>query len=138
MRVVIRWLLILVIVVGLGIDAYTHFDLAKEYQFNKTSTISEATLFRAEAVVAILAGLAVLIRPNRLTAAIAFLVAGGGLALLVLYRYVDVGKIGPLPDMYDPLWFFKKTLSALGELGAAVAALALVLVSGPVTRRPKY
>jgi hypothetical protein len=34
-----------------------------------------------------------------MTAAFAALVAGGGMFALLLYLVVDVGRIGPLPDM---------------------------------------
>jgi hypothetical protein len=123
----LRWILVAIAVVGLGIDAYTHFDLASLYRFNKTDFVSEASLFRIEAVLAILVGLALLIRPNLLTAGAVFLVAAGGLGLLLLYRYVDVGKIGPIPNMYEPIWSDEKLVCMWGEVAAAVASLALVV-----------
>jgi hypothetical protein len=134
MNVLARWALVLITIVGLGIDAYTHFDLASLYAFNKTSVVSEATLFRFEAVLAIVAALAILIRRNLLTATFAFMVAAGGLALLLLYRYVNVGKIGPIPNMYDPGWFTEKKVSALGEAVAVVGALGL-MIEASVRRR---
>jgi hypothetical protein len=121
-----RWLLVLVALVGLGIDAYTHFDLASLYSHNKTDTINEAVLFQIEAVLAIVAGLLLVWRQNILTAAFTVLVTAGGAALLVLYVYVDVGKIGPIPDMYDPEWFTEKQVSLAGELVALAAGLALL------------
>ena len=36
-------------------------------------------------------------------------------AAVMLYRYVDIPAIGPLPAMYEPVWFFEKTLSAVAE-----------------------
>jgi len=40
---------------------------------------------------------------------------------VLLYRYVDVETIGPLPDMYEPTWEVPgKPLSAYPEGGAAV------------------
>jgi len=40
---------------------------------------------------------------------------------VLLYRYVDVGTIGPLPNMYEPTWQVPgKPLSAYAEGGAAV------------------
>ena len=42
---------------------------------------------------------------------------------VMLYRYVDVGSIGPIPDMYEPIWFAQKTLSALAEAAAAVVSM---------------
>ena len=67
-------------------------------------------------------------RANLWTALLVVLVAGGGLALLLLYRYVDVGKLGPLPNMYEPDWYPKKDWSAIGE-GVATLAGAGVLAT---------
>ncbi|PZS17507.1 MAG: hypothetical protein DLM57_08285 [Pseudonocardiales bacterium] len=135
MNVIARWGLVVVIVVGLGIDAYTHLDLADIYSGNKTSTVSQASLFRIEAVLAILAALAVIVRPSRWTATLAALVAGGGAFVLLLYRFVNVGKIGPLPDMSEPFWYTKKSLSLTGELIALLGALALLAHGYAAARR---
>lgn len=135
MNVIVRWTLTVLIVAGLAVDAYTHLDLANLYRFNKTDTVSEETLFRIEAVLAILVAIAVLVRRNVWTALAAVLVAGGGLALLIVYRYVDVGTIGPLPNMYEPLWFAEKNWAAVGEAVATVAGLALLLAARPAARR---
>jgi hypothetical protein len=115
-------------VAGLAVDAYTHFDLASTYRFNRTSVLSEATLFRIEAVLAVLAALLLVLRRNRFTALITVLVAGGGLALLLVYRYVNIGRIGVLPAMYDPEWFPEKVASAVGEAVAFLAGLALLVL----------
>ena len=123
----IRIALIAVVVAGLAIDAYVHFHLASAFAHNRTSTLSEADLFRVEAVVAVIAAVALLLRPRRFTAAFAFLVAAGGFAAVLVYRYVDIGAFGPIPRMYDPYWVpAEKLLSVVGEGVAAVAALALV------------
>jgi hypothetical protein len=42
---------------------------------------------------------------------------------VLLYRYVDVPALGPIPSMYEPLWFPEKTLSAVAEAVATLAAL---------------
>lgn len=121
--------LIVITVVGLAIDAFVHFDLASAFRGNKTSTLSEADLFRAEASAAVLAALALIVRPRRYTAAFAFLVAAAGTAAVVVYRYVDVGAFGPIPNMYDPYWApFEKNLSVIGEAIATVTALALFVM----------
>jgi hypothetical protein len=123
-----RSLLVAVAVCGLGLDAYVHFDLASRYSPIKTSTISQATLFRVEAVVAILAALAVLLRPRRYPAVIATVVAGSALAALLVYRYADIGSIGPIPSMYEPVWFTEKLVAFWSELAATIASLALLAV----------
>jgi len=135
MNVIARWGLVTVIVVGLGIDAYTHLDLSDLYSLVTSGTVNQGVLFRIEAIAAIVAALLVLVRPNRLTAAIVALVAGGGAFALLLYAKVNVGKIGPLPNMYDPGWYTEKSLSLTGELIALLGALALFAYSTASARR---
>jgi hypothetical protein len=133
MRPILRGVLVVIAVIGLGIDAYTHFDLASLYSHSATA-ITQEQLFWVEAIVAILAGLTLIVRPTKVTAGVAFLVAAGGLALLLLYRFVDVGELGPLPNMYEPLWYDEKSAAAWGEAVAATASAALVLL---VAREPR-
>ena len=41
---------------------------------------------------------------------------------MLLYRYVDVGSLGPLPDMYENTWQVPgKLLSAYAEAAAVVS-----------------
>lgn len=124
----VQTVLMIIVVVGLAIDAYVHYHLASAFRHNKTSVLSEADLFRAEATVAVIAGLALLLRPNRYTAGFAFLVAAAGTAAVLVYRYVDIGAFGPIPAMYDPFWApAEKNLSAIAEAVAAVAAAVLLV-----------
>jgi hypothetical protein len=118
--------LTVIAVVGLLIDAYVHFHLASAYSGVRSSVLSQGDLFRAEATVAVIAAAALLFRPRRYTAALAFLVAAGGTAAVVVYTYVNLGALGPMPNMYDPAWYTEKTLSAVAEGIAAVAALLLL------------
>jgi hypothetical protein len=132
---VIRTALIIIVVVGLAVDAYVHFDLASAFKNNRTSTLSEADLFRAEAVAAVIAAVALLLRPRRVTAALAFLVAAAGTVAVLVYRYVDIAAFGPIPAMYDPYWApAEKTVSAVAEAVAALAALALLVMFSNRTR----
>lgn len=108
---------------GLAIDAYVTADLAPTYD-PISKSISQGDLFRIEAGLASLAALLVLVFAWRVTWAFAFLTAGGGLALLLIYRYVNVGSLGPVPNMYEPVWFSEKTTSAIAQGVAAVTALA--------------
>lgn len=128
MRSALRWALTLIAAAGLVIDAYVHFHLASGYSGVKSSVLSQADLFRGEATVAAIAAAAVLLRPRRYTAAFAFLVAAAGTAAVLVYRYVDVGAFGPFPNMYEPLWYGEKSLSAIAEGIGAVGALALFFV----------
>jgi hypothetical protein len=130
----IRWVLRVVTAAGLGVQASVHWNLAPGFDTLTGATsphLSEGTLFRLEAVLALIALLLVLSTPRRFAMGFAFMVAAGGLAALLLYGYVDVGGLGPLPDMYDPIWYTEKTVSAVAEAVAALAAFYLFLVPGP-------
>lgn len=127
--IAVRTVLTVIVAAGLAIDAYVHLDLASTYDVVKTSTLSQGDLFRVEAALAIVAGVALLVRPRRYTAWFAFLVSAGGVAAVLVYRWVDVGKLGPLPNMYEPYWYGEKTLSLVAEaIAAAAAAVLLVLM----------
>ncbi len=108
---------------GLAVDAAVHADLAPVYDPVRES-VSQGTLFRIEAAASALAALLILLSAQRLVWAFAFLVAASGLGALLLYRYVDVGTLGPLPNMYEPLWFPKKSATAVAEGFAVVTASA--------------
>ncbi|MEV6793661.1 hypothetical protein AB0M87_17025 [Streptomyces sp. NPDC051320] len=111
---------------GLGVDAYIHAQLADQYDAVAAS-ISQGTLFRIEAAVAALAALLVLVWRRVPADAFAWLVAAGGLALLLIYRYIDVGKLGPMPDMYEPVWFRDKKITVVAQAVTIVAAGFLLL-----------
>lgn len=108
---------------GLAIDAYVHADLASTYDPVRHS-ISQGDLFRIEAAASALAALLILLTAHRAAWAFAFLVAASGLGAILLYRYVDVGTLGPLPNMFEPLWFPEKTTTAIAEACATATALA--------------
>jgi len=115
----------LVVVAGLAVDVYVHLHLAAGYDAN-TAAISEGALFRVEAGVAGLAAVLVLLTRAQVGLVVAFLVAAGGVGAVLLYQYVDVGAVGPLPNMYEPLSYPEKTDSLIAEAVAALAALALL------------
>lgn len=112
---------------GLLVDAVVHLQLASGYQAAAPGGIGEGSIFRVEAVVAVLVALAVLIRPGRVVYAIAFVVAFSALAAVLLYRYVDVPALGPIPSMYEPVWFTAKTTTAVAEAVATIGAAAGLL-----------
>ncbi len=112
---------------GLACDAYVHSDLAANFDAN-IAVLSQGTVFRVDAVFAALAGLFVLITRRRVAAVFAVLVAGGALGALLLYRYVDIGVLGPLPNMYEPAWYPEKVFSAIAEAVAIPAAAALLFL----------
>lgn len=114
-----RLLLRLLVAAGLAVDAYVHADLAPIYD-GIHGTISQGNLFRLEAGVAAAAALIVLVAGRRAGFGLAFVVAASALGALLLYRYVDVGKLGPLPNMYEPGWFGEKTTAAVAEAAAGL------------------
>lgn len=135
-EVAVQVVLTVLVVAGLAVDAFVHLHLAPAFRGVRSSTLSEDNLFRGEAGAAILAAVALLVRPRRYTAALAFLVAAAGTGAVVVYRYVDVGAFGPFPNMYDPFWApTEKTVSAVAEAVAALAALALFAVFHARSRR---
>ena len=128
-----RLLLRLLVAAGLAVDAYVHFDLASAYD-TTSARISQGTLFQIEGAAAAVAAVLVIAIRRWITDVLAFLVALAGFAAVVIYRYVDVGAFGPFADMYEPIWYTEKTVSAVAELVAALAALPLVVL--PRRRTP--
>ncbi|MEU2956336.1 hypothetical protein [Streptomyces xanthochromogenes] len=118
---------------GLAIDGYVHLELADRYSYVASFIISEGVLFRAEAAAAILAALLVLFRRRRAGDTFAWLTAAAGLTALILYRYLDPGSLGPLPDMYEPIWFASKVWSLIGQ-AAAILALTPLIAARPRPR----
>jgi hypothetical protein len=112
----------LVTAAGLAVDAYCHADLASAYDGIQGS-ISQGALFRIEAGAASAAALIVLVAGRRTGFALAAVVAASALGAILLYRYVNVGSLGPLPNMYEPVWFPEKTTAAVAEAAATVAAV---------------
>ena len=129
----VRTILRILAALGLAVDAGIHAKLAGQYDA-VTASISEGTLFRVEAGAAALAVVLVLAWRKRPGDLFAVLTALAGLAAILVYRYVDLGAFGPLPDMYEPIWSSDKTWALIGQ---AVAVLTLVplLIPGRFTRR---
>ena len=124
----------LIAVAGLAVDVWVHASLESQYA-GLGDTITQGRLFGAEAVVAGLVALWLLLTGNRWAWLATFLVAVSALGAVLLYRYVDVGTLGPLPNMYEPTWYFRKTLSAYAEAIAALAAVVrLVQIWSPPRR----
>ncbi|MEU9045518.1 MULTISPECIES: hypothetical protein [unclassified Kitasatospora] len=130
-RVLTVWLLKAVAVAALAVDAAIHAELAPDYD-PYGAAISQGTLFRAEAAVACLAALLLLLAARRRAVwAFAFLVSASALGAVLLYSHVDVGTLGPLPNMYEPAWYPKKTATAIAEAVGTAAALAGFLATRP-------
>lgn len=122
----VSWALRIGTAAALAIDAGVHAYNASGYD-EVSGTITQGNLFRVEAGVACAVALLLLLWPRRSTWIAALLVAASALGAVLLYRYVDVGSLGPLPDMYENTWDVPgKVLSAWAE-GAAVVLAALGL-----------
>jgi hypothetical protein len=115
------------IAAGLVVDAVIHLQLAAQYQLAAPGGIGQGTLFRIQATAAALAALWVLVRSSRLATLSAAAIAASALVAVLLYRYVDVPAFGPLPAMYEPLWFAQKTATAVAEGVVILAAVGDVL-----------
>ncbi|QKG22790.1 hypothetical protein [Actinomadura verrucosospora] len=114
----------LLVAAGLAADAVVHWRFAPQMAFVQGGSIHGDVLFRVQAGVAAVAAVIILTYAARWSYAVAFLVAGSAVGALLLYYYVDVGALGPLPDMHEPVWYTEKTISLAGEGTAAVAAVA--------------
>ncbi|MDX6325977.1 MAG: hypothetical protein QOK15_2331 [Nocardioidaceae bacterium] len=122
---------------ALAVDAVVHLRLAADYQLAAPGGIGQGNLFRIEAAVAVAVGLYVLLTGSRTAYTAAFLVTASALTAVLVYRYIDVPSIGPIPSMYEPLWFFQKSLSAVAEgAGALLAAGGVALTTFAAPRSP--
>jgi hypothetical protein len=102
--------------VALAVSGYVHLHLAHRYGY--PGTITGEQLFIAQGVTALVLAVAIVVSGNRwLWAAGAALGLASFVAVMV-YRYADIGAIGPLPDMYDATWqpSPQKLLSAVAEI----------------------
>jgi len=127
------WTAQVVTAVGLAIDAYVHWDLAPVYA-EVRGTIDEGVLFRAEAVLALVTAVAVIATGRRVAYLAGLAVGASALAVMLVARYVDLGQLGPLPDLYDPTWFPEKLLAAFAEGAATAAAIAGAVITGRALR----
>jgi hypothetical protein len=51
---------------------------------------------------------------------------------------VNVGKLGPIPNMYDPGWFTEKEVALAGELIALAASLVLLALCAAEFRGARH
>lgn len=129
-------LLRILVAAGLAVDAVVHWRFAPDMAPAQRTpgTIAGDDLFMAQAIVAAVAAVLVLVWARKWTYALAFLVAASAVGAMLLYYYVDVGRLGPIPAMHDPSWYADKTISLIGEGVAAVAALIGFFVTRPKDR----
>ena len=123
-------------VAALAISAYVHFHLAHLYD-SLGDTITMGALFRVQAAIATVVALWLLVTGNRFAWWAAALVGAASFAAVMTYRYVDVGAIGPIPNMYDASWYPKpdKALSAVAEAAVVVLWAAHEILARRSVRR---
>ena len=114
---------------GLIVNAVIHLQLAATFDAVTGSLLSQGDLFRIQAAAGILITVALVIARRAWVAAIAVLIAVGGLGMLVLTTLVplDLTALG-LPAIFEPVWYSDKVIAALAQGLAALAAAALVVV----------
>lgn len=118
----------LLVAAALVTDAVVHILLAPGYQLANPGGIGQGNLFYLESAAAILVALYVLIRGSRPAYFLALVVTGSALAAVLLSSLLRLPAIGPIPSMYEPIWFFEKTLTAVAEgVGAVLALVGLII-----------
>lgn len=122
---------------ALGVDGYVHAIDASFYTASRGGAVTQSTLFLVETVAAGLAAAVLLLLGWRVPALsraswlAAFAVGASALGGVLLYRYVNVGALGPIPDMYEPTWAVRgKLLSAYAEAAATVLTAVGYLRAG--------
>lgn len=113
----------LVVVLGLAVDAYVHLRLAPLMELAAPGGIGGGNLFRMQAAFAGLVALLLLVLPRWWTYGLAVVAALSALGPALLYHFVEVPAIGPIPSMHDPLWSREKVVSIVAEALAAGFAL---------------
>lgn len=125
------------IAVALIVSAVIHFQLAAGFQQAAPSGIGGGNLFRIQGAVAVLTALYVLARGTKRSFLLAALVALASLVAVIAYRYIQIPTIGPIPSMYEPVWYTTKTITAVAEALALILALTAYTLHGTSHRSPK-
>lgn len=122
---------------ALAADAIVHIHLAPGYQLANPGGIGQGNVFYIESGLAILVGLWVLFRGSRPAYFVALVVTASAALAAVASVYVGLPAFGPIPALYEPIWFFEKTVSALAEGAGAVLAIIGLVVGRRGTRRAR-
>lgn len=114
---------------GLLVSAYVHLRLAPRYDL-LGGQITVGALFRVQAVLAVVAVLVLAVR-RPMAWWPAAVVAAASLVALVGTVYVQVPSFGPLPAVYEPVWFTDKVVASV----AAAVSLGCAAGAGLLSRR---
>lgn len=108
---------------ALGVVAGVHLHLAPGYTL-VGDQVTQGGLFRVQAGLATAVALALLARPVRLVWLAAATVGLGSVLAVVVTVYVAVPAIGPLPRIFEPIWYGEKVVAAVAAGAALVTSLA--------------
>lgn len=109
---------------ALGFSAYLHFKIASHNRpWFENGGIRLSGLFVAQAIAATVVSLWVLVQGIRLAWLAFGAVAIASLVAVVTSTYVEIPAIGPLPKLYDPVWYDDKVLAAVSAGIASIVAL---------------
>lgn len=123
---------------ALLVSAVVHLRLAGGYALAFPGGLGGGTMFRLEAVAALAAVVPVLWWGGARGHLPALVVLTAAFAAVVLYRYVPVPSIGPVPSMYEPVWYAEKTLAAIAAgAGAVLAAVGATTMASSRARRDR-
>ncbi|MER3388825.1 MAG: hypothetical protein RJQ01_02215 [Microcella sp.] len=138
---VLRFALYAVAGAGLIVNAVIHLQLAATFDAIAGALLSQGDLFRVQAAAGILITVALGAVRRAWVAAIAAVIALGGLGMLVLSTILvlDLTALG-LPAIFEPVWYVDKVVAAIAQGVAALAAGALAIVErrrrGAVSHTP--
>lgn len=115
-----------VVAVALAVSGYLHLDLADVFD-GVGEQVTLGTLFRVQGGAALLVAAWLLpARGSWLPELAALLVGLASAVAVVLSVYVRIPPLGPLPEIYEPIWYAEKTASAVTAALAAAGAAALL------------
>lgn len=118
----------LVAAAALAVVAGVHLDLAGGCAL-VGDEVTQGDLFRVQAAVAGVVALALLVRPARVVWLVAAAVGLASLLAVVVTVYVAVPATGPLPRVFEPVWYAEKAVAAVAAGTALVAALTGLLLT---------
>lgn len=120
-------LLRLLVVIGFAVSALVHLSLAGS-PWVAGGELTLSALFVADAATLLLVGAWILVRPSPVAWAIAVVAGLSSLLPLLVSTYVRVPGPGPLPALYEPVWYAEKAVAAVAAgVAATGSAVALVL-----------
>lgn len=116
-------LLRVLVALGLAVEGAIHLRLAPVMDIAAPGGIGGGNLFRAQGAVALAAAVLVLVTGRWWAYGVAALVAVSSLVPVLLYHFVNVPALGPVPSMYDPLWSPEKVVSIVATALALACAV---------------